>query len=255
MFAQQRFQQLEQWFKQLPSEVLASSPWSLYWLGSCRRPFDERESGSHFAAAYTGFNKSLDPWIEELNEMVSDTPAYPSATTKAMVVLAMLGGLLFRMPQHPAMGRWEAHAERLLRDEEVDISLRMDIGNVLVHWQYWKGDLAAATHTTDILARLVDAGGSATLPRLLSAMNHAIHDWHTADFDRCLNIIDSGLALAAQVGIYIMDDRLIAQSVYGSLSRDDLPTVRRLLDSTATILLLGAGLGSMALVRRKKTIR
>lgn len=262
MFAQQRFQQLEQWFKQLPSEVLASSPWSLYWLGSCRRPFDQRESGSHFAAAYTGFKaqqerngmllaasgvilaiitewddfKSLDPWIEELNEMVSATPAYPSATTKAMVVLAMLGGLLFRMPQHPAMGRWEAHAERLLRDEEVDISLRMDIGNVLVHWQYWKGDLAAATHTTDILARLVDAGGSATLPRLLSAMNHAIHDWHTADFDRCLNIIDSGLALAAQMGIHIMDDRLMAQSVYASLSRDDLPTVRRLLDSMKPFL-------------------
>jgi two-component SAPR family response regulator len=256
MLAQQRFQLLEQWLKQLPPEALNSSPWLRYWFGCCRCPFDQRESGSHFALAYAGFKaqqdldgmllsasgailaimtewddfRSLDPWIATLEETVSETPAYPSASAEAMVVLAMLGALLFRMPQHPAMGRWEAHAGRLIRENEIDISLRIDIGNVLVHWQYWKGDLAAATHTTDILAQLVDAGGSATLPRLLSVMNHAIHDWHTADFDQSLASIDGGLALAAQMGVHIMDDRLMAQSVYASLSREDLPTARRFLD-------------------------
>ncbi|RJQ69344.1 MAG: hypothetical protein C4519_21790 [Desulfobacteraceae bacterium] len=256
MLAQQRFQLLEQWLKQLPQEALNASPWLHYWFGCCRRPFDQRESGSHFELAYAGFKaqqaqdgmllsasgailaimtewddfRSLDPWIAALDEIVGETPAYPSAGTEAMVVLAMLGALLFRMPQHPAMGRWEAHAERLIRENEIDISLRMDIGNVLVHWQYWKGDLAAATHTTDILVQLLDAGGSSTLPRLLSAMNHAIHDWHTADFDHCLDSIDGALAVAAEMGIHIIDDRLMAQSVYASLSREDLPTARRFLD-------------------------
>ena len=262
MLAQQRFQPLEQWLKQLPREVLGSTPWLHYWFGACRRPFDQPASGSHFGLAYAGFKarqerdgmllsasgailailtewndfKALDPWIAALDEMVDEPPAYPSTDAQAMVVLAMLGALLFRRPQHPAMDRWEAQAVRLIREREVDISLRIDIGNVLVHWQYWKGDLAAATHTTDILAQLVDAGGSATLPRLLSVMNQAIHDWHTADFDRCLDSIDGGLALAAEMGIHVMDDRLMAQSVYASLSRDDLPTAERFLAGMKPIL-------------------
>jgi DNA-binding SARP family transcriptional activator len=262
MLAQQRFQLLAQWLGQLPQEALDASPWLHYWFGCCRGPFDQRVSGSHFELAYAGFKaqqeadgmllaasgvilsimtewddfRSLDPWIAALDGMVEKTPAYPSTGTEAMVVLAMLGALLFRMPQHRAMEHWQAHAERLIRENEIDISLRMDIGNVLVHWQYWKGDLAAATHTTDILAQLVDAGGSATLPRLFSVMNHAIHDWHMADFDHCLARIDDGLALAEKMGIHIMDDRLMAQSVYASLSRDDLPVARRFLDRMKPIL-------------------
>lgn len=262
MLAQQRFQLLEQWLKQLPRKALESSPWLHYWFGACRRPFDQRQSGSHFGLAYAGFTaqqerdgmllsasgailaimtewddfRSLDPWIATLNEMVGETPGYPSANAEAMVVLAMLGALLFRMPQHPAMRRWEGHAERLIRESEADISLRIDIGNMLVHWQYWKGDLAAATHTTGILTQLVDAGGSAMLPRLLSVMNKAIHDWHIAEFDHCLDGIDGGLALAAEMAIHVMDDRLMAQSVYASLSRDDLPTAGQFLDRMETIV-------------------
>ena len=262
MLAQQRYLQLEQWLKKLPVETFESSPWLPYWFGACRLPFDQRESGRHFALAYTGFKarqerdgmllsasgailaimtewddfRSLDPWITALDEMVGETPVYPSANAEAMVVLAMLGALLFRMPQHPAMGRWEAHAGRLIRNIGTDISLRMDIGNVLVHWQYWKGDLAAATHTTDTLAPLVDAGGSATLPRLLSVMNQAIHDWHIADFDHCLDSIDGGLELAAEMGIHVMDDRLLAQSVFASLARDDLPTAGRLLEKMKSLV-------------------
>jgi ATP/maltotriose-dependent transcriptional regulator MalT/DNA-binding SARP family transcriptional activator len=262
MLAQQRFQLLAQWLKQLPPEALESSPWLRYWFGCCRCPFDQRESGSHFGLAYAGFKaqqerdgmllsaggailaimtewddfRSLDPWIAALDELVGETPAYPSANAEAITVLAMLGALLFRMPRHPAMGRWEEHAGRLIRENGADISLRIDIGNVLVHWQYWKGDLAAATHTADILAQLVDAGGSAALPRLFSVMNNAIYEWHIGDFDQSLASIDGGLALAAETGIHVMDDRLMAQSVYASLSRDDLRTAGRFLDRMKPIV-------------------
>ncbi len=262
LLGQQRFQLLEQWLKQLPRDVFSSSPWFHYWFGCCRRSFDQRESGSHFESAYAGFKarqeregmllsacgailaimtewddfRLLDPWIAVLEDLVGHAPTYPSVDSEAMVVLAMLGALLFRMPQHPAMGSWEAHANRILRENAIDISLRMDIGNVLVHWQYWKGDLAAAEQTTEILAQMVDAGGSTTLPRLLSAMNHAIHDWHTADFDRCLSRIDDGLALAAETGIHVMDDRLMAQGVYACLSRDDLRTSGRFLDGMKPVV-------------------
>jgi len=262
MLAQQRLQLLELWLRKLPPETLASSPWLQYWFGYCRLPFDQRESGSYFALAHTGFKaqqerggkllsasgailavvtewddfRPLDPWIAALDEMVGETPVYPSLHAEAMVVLAMLGALLFRMPQHPAMARWEADAERLIRETAIDNSLRIDIGNVLVHWQYWKGDLAAATHTTDVLTQLVDTGDSSTLPRLFAVMNQAIHDWHVADFDHCLESIDHGLALAGEVGIHVMDDRLMAQSVYASLSRDDLPTAGRFLEKMKPVL-------------------
>lgn len=265
LLAQQRFQLLAQWLTKLPGDLSDSSPWLQYWWGCCRLPFDPRDSCHHFALAHAGFAgqeesdgqlrsacgailailtewddfSALDRWIAALDAQVEGTPPAVSAEAEALVVLAMLGALLFRQPQHPAMVHWEAHAERLIRDSGTEISLRIDIGNVLVHWQYWKGDLAAATHTTDIIAQLVEAGGSATLPRLFSAMNQAIHDWHTADFDHCLASITDGLALAAEMDIHLLDDRLLAQGVYASLAREDFPTARRLLDQMKPVLRKG----------------
>jgi len=153
-----------------------------------------------------------------------------------MVTLAMLSALLFRMPQHPEMAHWEAQAERLIRKREVETSLRIDIGNVLVHWHYWKGDLAAATQITDILTQLIAHDRLSTLPQLHSMMNRAIHDWHTGEFEHALGQVHTGLALAAERGIHIADDRLIAQGVIASLSRDDLPTARQLLDQMKPLL-------------------
>ena len=262
LLEQQRFQVLEQWLKRLPQEQLHASPWLLYWFGCCRLPFNQRESGNHFDLAHAGFRaqqehngmqlsacgavlaimtewddfRPLDPWIAVLDRIVRDTSARPSGSPEAMVVLAMLSALLFHMPQHPDMARWETHAERLIREDDIDTPMRINIGNALAHWQYWKGDLAAATRVTDILTQLVEHDGLATLPRLQSVINHAIHHWHTAEFDHCLDLVTAGLALAAETGIHIMDDRLMAQSVYASLSRDDLPTAGRFLDQMKPIL-------------------
>lgn len=262
LLGQQRFQLLEQWLRQLPQEQLHASPWLLYWFGCCRLPFDQQESGRHFDLAYRGFKvqqeqngmllsasgailsimtewddfRPLDPWIMVLDEMTRETPPYPSGSAEAMVVLAMLGALLFHKPQHPDMARWEIHADRLLREDDIAIQLRIDIGNVLVHWQYWKGDLAAATRVTDILTQLIEHAGSVTLPRLQSVMNHAIQGWHTAEFDHCLDLVADGLAMAAETGIHIMDDRLMAQSIYASLSQDDLQTANRFLDQMKPVL-------------------
>ncbi len=256
MLGQHRFKSLEKWLEQLPSDVLNTSPWLLYWFGSCRLPFDQRNSADYFKWAYEGFKaqetldgmllsasgailaimtewddfRSLDPWIAVLDERVGRTTVYPSVNIEARVVLAMIGALLFRRPQHPAMAYWESRATVLLQENGIDISVRLDIGNILVHWQYWKGDLASASHTIDILDQLADPGGSATLPRLSSVMNHAIHDWHTANVKQCLACIDDGLALAAEMDIHIMDDRLMAQSVYASLSQNDLSTAGHFLD-------------------------
>ncbi|MGR8931948.1 MAG: BTAD domain-containing putative transcriptional regulator [Gammaproteobacteria bacterium] len=256
LLAQHRFNLLEQWLKQLPEDALNASPWFHYWLGCCRLPFDQRNSGVYFSRAYADFEAlrirdgmllsasgamlaiqtewddftAMDSWIVALDRLISKEPDYPSASTEATVVLAMFGALLFRMPQHPKMEYWESEAKRLIKAEAVGRSLRIDIGNMLVHWQYWKGDLAMATHIADSLDRLVDRGEASTIPRLFSAMNRAIHAWHTARFDECLAIVDAGLTLADETGIYILNDRLIAQSIFACLSRDDLDTAKKQLD-------------------------
>lgn len=262
---QQRFELLEQWLQLLPDDELNASPWLNYWFGCCRLPFDQRESGSYFESAYSGFKaqqehngmllaasgavlaiitewddfRPLDEWITALDQMARDTTVYASGNTEAMVVLAMFGALLFRMPQHPDMAQWEAEAERLIRDDQADISLRIDIGNVLVHWKYWKGDLASASSVTDILSQLIECGDSAILPQLHSAMNQAIYGWHMAEFDACLESVSVGLSLAEKTGIHIMDDRLMAQGIYASLSRDDLSTAAKLLDRMKPVLQAG----------------
>ena len=260
---QQRFVLLAQWLTELPQDVLNASPWLLYWMGDCRRPFNQQESTTFFTAAHAGFTKqkeslgmllsasgallsiitewddfqSLDPWIATLDTLVKKTKKFPSVEAEGMVVLAMLGALLFRMPLHPTIQKWEAHADRLFRDNTIDISLRMDIGNILVHWHYWRGDLAAASQTTEMISSLIANGCPATLPKLLSMMNHAIHAWHVANFDQALATVDQALELADETGIHILDDRLMAQSVYSSLSQDDLPTAKKILDRMKSILL------------------
>ncbi len=265
MLRQQRFQLLEGWLQKIPKAVSASSPWLSYWYGCCRRPFQQQASLDHFTIAYTGFKKQqqhdgmllsasgailsiitewddfrpLDKWILALEELIDNPAMHISGNEEATLALAMFGALLFHQPQHAAMPYWEERARQLIRENGLDLSLRIEIGNILVHWQYWRGDLAAATHTADFLTQLIELGGSATLPHLSSVMNHAIHDWHTAEFDHCLESINKGLLLSAEMGIQIMDDRLMAQSVYASLSRDDLPTARQFLDRMKPILQYG----------------
>ena len=255
MLAQQRLQQLEQWIAALPSDILNASPWLLYWFGCCRLVFDHNASQKYYEKAYKGFKAHNDTdgmlmsasgvilaimtgwddfhplarWISVLDKTVEENFCSSSPPTQAMVVLAMLSALLFHRPEHPKMEYWEACAQKNIRDNTLDISLRMDTGNALAHWQFWKGDLAGAAHTIEILSLALDAKQSAIMPRLQSDMNQAILHWHRADFGRCREKTDQGLALADEMQIHILDDRLVAQSIIACLSSDDIADAGRLL--------------------------
>lgn len=270
MLSQQRIQTLEQWLHQLPPELFESLPWLYYWHGCCRRPMHQQESIRYFFLAYHSFGKQnqysgmllsasgailsiltewddfrpLDSWMDALEELLIHTQTFPSINEEALVILSMFGALLFRKPHRTTISHWETQAQQLLLRSDLDISLRIDLGNVLSHYQFWQGDLAAASHTVDILTQLVETEGAAPLPQIFSAMNRAILDWHRADFDRCLVTIDQGLAASAEMGVHIMDDRLLAQSVYASLARDDATTAERFLNRMKPTLRYGRRLST-----------
>jgi ATP/maltotriose-dependent transcriptional regulator MalT len=52
MIAQGRYRPLEDWLKNLPKEIMESNPWLLYWMGSCRLPFEPSFARSCFEKAF-----------------------------------------------------------------------------------------------------------------------------------------------------------------------------------------------------------
>jgi len=265
LLEQSRFETLEQWLQYLPEHILRSNPWLLYRLGCCRLLFAPADSRKQFVRAFEGFRdkrektgmflaasgaveaivtewsdfKRLDPWISVLDDMDRDTEIYPSDEVEVRVVSAMFGALKLRMPQHPNIGKWEVRSMDFIQSDNVDVAQRVMIGGFLAQYRYWKGNLSGALVVIDIMSQLVDSLTQSVMPRLVFLLNEAIHDWHMAEFDHCVQTVSKGLKEGREKGVRIMKDQIMPQAIYASLSRDDLITAKKYLDQMKPVLQSG----------------
>src|SRR4030043_2078931 len=116
----------------LPRDILEKNPWLLYWMGSCRLPFDPSFARSCFEKAFEKFRteedtagmflawsgivssitagfenfQSLDRWISVLEELMPVGQAFPSEEIGLRVALSMFSALMLRQPQHPLIEAW-----------------------------------------------------------------------------------------------------------------------------------------------------
>ncbi len=254
LMKQGRYETLHGWLKALPDEMINFQPWLRFWLGTCRMPFSVMESRQQFEAAYNLFEKAddiqglclcwssiietylyewgnfkpLDGWIEKLDHLMARHKEPPSAEIGARITASMFSALMYRQPQHKDFPVWEQRARSLI-DSEMELHHRIMIGNQLVLYYSWIGDLAKASLVIEILGPAVAKKNVAPLTLVIWHSMEAMYLWLTLKNDECLESIDKGLELARSTGIHIWDFMLYAQGMYGAVNNNDLTKAEELL--------------------------
>jgi ATP/maltotriose-dependent transcriptional regulator MalT/DNA-binding SARP family transcriptional activator len=254
---QGRYQTLEEWASHVPGPVAEEHAWLSYWLGIARTPFAPAVARRHLERAYGLFRArgdvigvfsawsgavgtilyewsdftELDRWIDDLERMLGERPEFPSPEIRTRVTATMFYALVFRRPEHPAIDTWAERAEALSRAG--DVNRRMQTGFMLTTYHLWRGRLAAAAATLEQLRALARSPDASPLVTLSWRVVEAYYHWHVAEPDLCLRAAASGLDLADQTGIHLMDPNLLAQGVYGALIAGDRANARTLLNRLA----------------------
>ena len=243
---------IERWLAALPRAVLEGSPWLLYWLGVCRLPFAPKESIARATQAFDGFTtrgdragvvataslaidavlfdwgdfNGLDPWIRALEAILTD-PARPvSDGLEDEATASLLGALVWRAPDHPAMAAWADSVERAVHRNS-NPAFRVRSAFILGWYYMWLGQLTRAQAMADDLNTTASANPTALLPRLWNLTLEADIAWIRADLPRCLGTVARGLELASSAGVHLIDLLLITARAIGELIANDLTAAHR----------------------------
>ena len=165
LFVQGRYQMLEKWLLELPSDVLASEPWLRFWLANCRLLTASQNSKEMFIALITEFEhigdmdgfllswcgviesitlslnatENLSVWCDFLSKWLQKEIPIPSVKLEARVTFTMFSALVWSRFGEAEVYEWEARVQKLL-EQMPDISYRILVGYHLHTFWTWLGD-------------------------------------------------------------------------------------------------------------------
>lgn len=245
---QGHYRTLQGWLERLPADRLAQNPWLPYWLGISVQPFDLKRSRLHLDQAYRHFKetgdrvgtylawtaavdtllyvwggfKELDYWLDELKDLQTRHPHYPSLEIEARVSYCMLNAMMRRRPHDPQLLYWSEHAESMLQ-RDVPLTYRMMIGNtLLLYHMRWTGNIQRADVVVSVMRTITIPGESAPLAEITWRVMEAGQCWVNNDAQACLNAVEAGFALANSSGVHLLDFMLYILGICGSMAAGDL---------------------------------
>jgi ATP/maltotriose-dependent transcriptional regulator MalT/DNA-binding SARP family transcriptional activator len=243
---------LERWLRALPAEVLAASPWLLYWFGACRLPVSPKEAAIHADRAFNGFAAEgnrvasltaaalaiasildewsdlsrLDPWIARVEESLSQRSKELPPEVEAQGIGSLFAALIWRRPDHPNIAEWAARAEASFRATR-DPAFRGRLGVSLGHYFMWAGEIDVAGNIAESLAGPGTESRTSIVTRLWTLLLQTQLAWIKADVPRCRDTAARALALAAEEGVRVLDLVLIQAATYGQLVAGDVSPAQR----------------------------
>ena len=244
-----RLQTIAQWIAALPPELVNANAWFTYWNAVASLPFDPAGAREQLESAYNLFEKEenpvgmylawagyaetfffiwhefspLDRWMDKYRELTARYPECPSVEIEARVVYGMLNAVWWRRPKKDDMRYWAERAEALLV-VNIDANLRTMIGiSLLLFYMWWIGDYLNAERILRLVRPLATAERQTgplyrIMWKLLETGFHAV----TNNQDACLKTIQSGLQLAEESGIGLLNFDINMQGAYINLFQGNL---------------------------------
>jgi hypothetical protein len=156
LVGQGRGETIARWVEELPAEVQAKRPWTLYWAAASQAQLTPREgrilyekafeqfraggdglgmllaaSGAMFAVLYELDDCSLlDRWIAVVDGAEKSGTQAPSREVEARVACGMFISLTLRQPQRRDIKHW---IERALARRAMDVNLRLFVASRVAH--------------------------------------------------------------------------------------------------------------------------
>ncbi len=261
MLASGRHSTLTEWIGLLPAGYPDSDPWIMYWKGCCRLPFDQAESRLCFKTAYDVFYAKKDPagvflswsgvvdatihefedltvldsWIDSLDGLLAEFPAFPSPEIENRVTLSMFTALSFRAPWHPDISLWAERTYALL-EKIPDPDIGTLVSLFLVDYFIWTGEMERAGLLVERLKSAEGRKHYGPMALIASKLAEALNGWYNGRQDECVKAVEEGLATAEKEGIRTFNYFLYGHGAVGSLTSGDLKTAEEYLAKASSVL-------------------
>ncbi len=247
LLAQGRSHTLEEWVRKVPEELREQEPWLLFWLGSCRLPFNPSESETIFAEAFERFEDRndttgklmawagavsaiqhswldidrLDRWIDVLHDFLPPDVLFPSVEVETHVTSFIITALMWRRPQSALMNLWVGRAKTLIT-KSPNMSNGMALSASMTHLFVWLGDFASAEKYNSMLRDAAEYQAASPLIKMLFHENNAVLALHRGDAAAARHIAEEALVLSKTSGVHLLDAALLGTAINGSLFQNDL---------------------------------
>ena len=249
MLAQGRAETLGHWVEDLPPEVRARRPWTVYWAAASQAHVAPREgrvlyerafelfraqapadavgmvqaaAGAMFSIVYELDDCSLlDRWIAVVDEAGCDGVPLPSREAEAEVAASMLVSLTVRQPQRRDLKQWLERALAAARDVP-DVNLRMFVGLLAALTLMWTGVFVRAAELLEAM-RLASREPGVSPFSLITLRNvEAMYATLVADGKACAAAMRAGLEVAQATGVATWSFQLLLYGYGGALGTGEL---------------------------------
>jgi ATP/maltotriose-dependent transcriptional regulator MalT/DNA-binding SARP family transcriptional activator len=258
---QGRHHTLERLLYAIPGEVLANTPWLLFWLGATRMPSDPAAGRPLFEQALELFDEcgdeagvflawsgavdsivytfdsftSLDEWIRMFGQLVGRYPTFPNPEIEVRVITSLLHILALRQPFHPDFGMWEKRGLSAVSADS-DITLKVNIHLPLLMAAIFGGDLVKAEKLLWGLKDDIRSTDHCSLAMITLKNFEAFYSWMAGRFEECESAVTEALELSWSSGIKLLVFMIMCHGTSGMLSTGNLKGAKQYLDKISTFL-------------------
>jgi LuxR family maltose regulon positive regulatory protein len=258
LVAKGRYSLLEEWLSSIPKEMLENTPWLIFYLATCRMPFDPAFAKSCFEKAFEQFRIQNDvsgiflswsgivdailcglrdfapvnKWLSVFEELTKNAKIFPSQEIEARVTSSMFLALATAQPSHPDIEEWAERAIALAEASE-DINFKIQIFYQIALYRSLSGDFQKASLAIDMLRQLTHAHDASPLTLITTRLAESIYYHMTGLHEECLKAVSDGLELSQNTGVHIVDKMILGNGSVGALQANDFSTFNTLIEKMA----------------------
>ncbi|MCB1739134.1 MAG: hypothetical protein KDK91_02105 [Gammaproteobacteria bacterium] len=243
-----------------PDQVVAQrwpySPWSIFWLATCRlqrapgdarrlyelalaafelrQPDDRRGRLLTCSAAMDAIIYELDDlsqlerWIAVVDSELERDPHIDDAETRARLSVSMLIALVFRRPQAASIASWAERA--LLETQSIDdTNVRMSAQLLVAINLNYTGQFSRVRRFIDELQAMCERPHVSPLVLTTLKAVESMYFMLTADHERCSRAVEAGIEIGRHSGVHVWSFHLLSNGVAGALGAGDLAAADELL--------------------------
>lgn len=248
MMVQGRNKTLEGWFSSLPREIVAASPWLLYWSGMYRMGFDLAGARKVLEQAFIRFTElnnhsgmvlswssiidaviyewddfyPLDELIAEYFEKIEKALPESSPEVQMRAINAIGLALFIRRPDHPRTEEFIERSVLFSLNNNTDYSGLPALMSANIYYS-WIGKFSQCDVLLGEVKRLSSSFQASMTDQILAGVMLAgKHLWDATSAEESEKRISEGLRVGTTTGLHFWDHMLFALGIYASLIRCEM---------------------------------
>jgi DNA-binding SARP family transcriptional activator len=248
MMAQGRNKTLESWLGGLPQEIVASTPWLLYWSGMSRLGFDLPGARKDLKRAFTRFIElndhpgmvvswssivdaviyewddfyPLDELLAEYFEKIEKALPESSPEVQMRAINAIGLALFIRRPDHPRTEEFIERSVLFSLNNNTDYSGLPALMSANIYYS-WIGKFSQCDVLLGEVKRLSSSSQASKTDQILAGVMLAgKHLWDASSAEESEKRISEGLKVGTTTGLHFWDHMLFALGIYASLIRGEM---------------------------------